>query len=90
MTNPLHELLSTRDWLLADGATGTNLFNMGLESGDPPEFWNETKPDNIRALYRGAVDAGSVRVADSLESCRLPSRMVPPTQCPLSLKKASS
>ncbi len=59
MTNPLSDLLSTRDWLLADGATGTNLFNMGLESGDPPEFWNETKPDNIRALYRGAVDAGS-------------------------------
>lgn len=59
MTNPLLDLLSTRDWLLADGATGTNLFNMGLESGDPPEFWNETKPDNIRALYRGAVDAGS-------------------------------
>ena len=59
MTNPLQDLLSTRDWLLADGATGTNLFNMGLESGDPPEFWNETKPDNIRALYRGAVEAGS-------------------------------
>ncbi len=59
MTNPLLDLLSTRDWLLADGATGTNLFNMGLESGDPPEFWNETKPENIRALYRGAVDAGS-------------------------------
>lgn len=59
MTNPLSDLLATRDWLLADGATGTNLFNMGLESGDPPEFWNESKPDNIRALYRGATDAGS-------------------------------
>ena len=59
MRDLLSEMLSERDWLLADGATGTNLFNMGLESGDPPELWNETHPDNIRALYRGAVEAGS-------------------------------
>ena len=51
----LEDLLSKRDWLLADGATGTNLFNMGLESGDPPEFWNDTKADKIRALYTGAA-----------------------------------
>jgi len=59
MTDALSKLLATRDWLMADGATGTNLFNMGLESGEPPEFWNTDKPDNIRALYRGAVEAGS-------------------------------
>ena len=55
----LTHLLSTRDWLMADGATGTNLFNMGLESGEPPEFWNTDRPDNIRTLYRNAVNAGS-------------------------------
>ncbi|MBK8441126.1 MAG: betaine--homocysteine S-methyltransferase [Rhodobacter sp.] len=55
----LTRLLETRDWLMADGATGTNLFNMGLSSGEPPEFWNVDKPDNIRSLYRGAVEAGS-------------------------------
>jgi len=59
MTNALSRLLETRDWLMADGATGTNLFNMGLSSGDAPELWNVDEPDNIRALYRGAVDAGS-------------------------------
>ncbi len=59
MTDPLSALLSTRDWLLADGATGTNLFNMGLQSGDAPELWNVDAPDKIRALYRGAVEAGS-------------------------------
>lgn len=58
-SNALTTLLSQREWLLADGATGTNLFNMGLQSGDAPELWNETHPDNIRALYKGAVDAGS-------------------------------
>ncbi len=59
MTNALSRLLETRDWLLADGATGTNLFNMGLTSGDAPEMWNEQEPDKIRALYKFAVDAGS-------------------------------
>jgi 5-methyltetrahydrofolate--homocysteine methyltransferase len=55
----LSNLLNSREWLLADGATGTNLFNMGLSSGEPPEFWNLDQPQNIRTLYRGAVDAGS-------------------------------
>lgn len=59
MTNALTTLMATRDWILADGATGTNLFNMGLESGDAPEFWNERHPDRIKLLYQQAVDAGS-------------------------------
>lgn len=59
MTDALTKLLNSRDWLLTDGATGTNLFNMGLESGEPPEFWNVDRPENIRKLYKDAVDAGS-------------------------------
>ena len=55
----LSKILAERDWLLADGATGTNLFNMGLSSGEPPEFWNTEKPENILKLYKAAVDAGS-------------------------------
>ncbi len=59
MSDPLSKLLAQRDWLLADGATGTNLFNMGLTAGEAPELWNTDQPDKIRALYKGAVDAGS-------------------------------
>ena len=59
MSDLLTRLLDQRDWLLADGATGTTLFNTGLMSGDAPEFWNVDHPDRIRALYRGAVEAGS-------------------------------
>ena len=59
MANPLSELLESRDWLLADGATGTNLFAAGLQSGDAPEFWNVDHPDRIRALHRGFVEAGA-------------------------------
>ncbi|RVT86842.1 betaine--homocysteine S-methyltransferase [Rhodobacteraceae bacterium CCMM004] len=59
MSDALSRLLKSRDWILADGATGTTLFNMGLQSGDAPEFWNVDAPDKIRALYSGPVDAGS-------------------------------
>ncbi|KZX99143.1 MULTISPECIES: betaine--homocysteine S-methyltransferase [unclassified Sulfitobacter] len=59
MSDILNELLAQRGVLLADGATGTNLFNMGLMSGDAPELWNTDEPQKIIALYRGAVDAGS-------------------------------
>ena len=57
--SPLQLMLAKRSWILADGATGTNLFNMGLASGDAPELWNDTAPDKIKALYKGSVDAGS-------------------------------
>jgi len=58
-SNALSRLLAERDWLLADGATGTQLFNMGLSSGDAPELWNADHPDRIRRLYSDAVEAGS-------------------------------
>ncbi|MBD3663361.1 betaine--homocysteine S-methyltransferase [Sulfitobacter aestuariivivens] len=59
MTNPFIDLLAQKGTLLADGATGTNLFNMGLMSGDAPELWNTDEPAKITTLYKGAVDAGS-------------------------------
>ncbi|WP_299417148.1 betaine--homocysteine S-methyltransferase [uncultured Sulfitobacter sp.] len=59
MSNLFTEMLAEKDVLLADGATGTNLFNMGLMSGDAPEMWNTDEPAKILTLYRGAVNAGS-------------------------------
>ena len=59
MTDRLSAYLASNDWILADGATGTNLFNMGLAAGDAPEFWNVNRTADITALYKGAVDAGS-------------------------------
>lgn len=59
MTDPLHELIAEKGVLLADGATGTNLFNMGLTAGEAPELWNETAPEKIAALHQGFIDAGA-------------------------------
>lgn len=55
----LQRLLETKAVLLADGATGTNLFEAGLTAGDPPEFWNFDKPDSVRELLRSFVEAGA-------------------------------
>ena len=57
--NNLLKILDEKQYILADGATGTNLFAMGLETGDPPEPWNINHKDRIRALHQGFVDAGS-------------------------------
>ena len=65
----LSELLQERPVLLADGATGTNLFDMGLMSGDAPELWNTDKPDNIRQLHQGFVDAGSDIILTNTFGC---------------------
>ena len=53
------EALATRPWLLADGATGTNYFKMGLESGDAPELWNIEHPERVRDLHRRFIAAGA-------------------------------
>lgn len=58
-TNRFSRLLASRPWLLADGATGSNLFDVGLLSGDAPELWNIDHPDRIATLHRSFVDAGA-------------------------------
>lgn len=58
-TNPIDALLAEKGVLLADGATGTNLFAMGLEAGEAPELLNETAPDTITSLHQNFVDAGA-------------------------------
>ncbi len=57
--NTFTRLLESHEVLLADGATGTNLFELGLQSGDAPELWNAEFPERIRQHYRAFIDAGS-------------------------------
>jgi 5-methyltetrahydrofolate--homocysteine methyltransferase len=55
----LQTLLTEGRPVRAAAATGTNLFAMGLASGESPELWNPNHPDRIRALHQAFVDAGS-------------------------------
>jgi 5-methyltetrahydrofolate--homocysteine methyltransferase len=59
MTDRLTSLLAGRPWLLADGATGSNLFERGLRSGDAPELWNSDHPERVAELQRAFVEAGA-------------------------------
>ncbi|MEJ5238473.1 homocysteine S-methyltransferase family protein [Limisphaera sp. VF-2] len=45
--------------VLTDGAWGTELQKRGLPPGQPPESWNLTHPDQVRAAARAYVEAGS-------------------------------
>ena len=58
-TEEIKKLIDEKGYLLADGATGTNLFDLGLESGYPPELWNEEKPDLISENHKSFIEAGS-------------------------------
>ncbi len=59
MIDRLTPLLAERPWLLADGATGSNLFDRGLKSGDAPELWNADHPVQVAQLQRAFVHAGA-------------------------------
>ncbi len=52
------DLLSSRT-LVADGATGTALFDLGLESGGCPEQLNIDRPDLISKVHNGYLEAGA-------------------------------
>jgi len=61
MPHLLEQLLGEKQALLADGATGTNLFAAGLQAGYPPELWN-LEPENqpkVFNLNRAFVVAGA-------------------------------
>jgi len=57
--NSLHELLRRRKIVIADGAWGTELTRYGLTAGEPPESWNLTRPEAVRAVASAYVAAGA-------------------------------
>ena len=69
MRSSLTELLATRSVVLADGATGTNYFQLGLESGEPPELWNVDRPEIVAGLHQRFVDAGADIILTNTFGC---------------------
>jgi 5-methyltetrahydrofolate--homocysteine methyltransferase len=58
-TDTLWGRLLSGEVFLADGAAGTLLQPMGLPPGHSPEAWVLERPDQIRALHRAYIEAGS-------------------------------
>jgi 5-methyltetrahydrofolate--homocysteine methyltransferase len=65
----LQDLLALGRPLLADGATGTNYFKVGLESGEPPEFWITDHPERVVDLHRQFVEAGADIILTNTFGC---------------------
>ena len=69
MRTSLQDLLALGRPLLADGATGTNYFKVGLESGEPPEFWITDHPERVIGLHQQFVDAGADIILTNTFGC---------------------
>ncbi len=69
--NRLEQILSEKEIVIADGATGTNLFDMGLANGASGELWCAEHPHRVRRLHQGFVDAGAdILLTNSFSSNR--------------------
>jgi 5-methyltetrahydrofolate--homocysteine methyltransferase len=55
----LIQFLETHPVVVGDGAMGTMLQAAGLTTGGAPEEWNVARPEVIKGIYQGYVDAGS-------------------------------
>ena len=64
-TKALAKILETKKTMVIDGATGTNLQEMGLPIGTAPELWVDEKPDAVFTIYKKFIDAG----ADIILTC---------------------
>ena len=59
MSNPIAELIATKGWCVADGATGSNFFGRGLEAGYPPDLWCIERPEEVLWLHGAFLEAGA-------------------------------
>jgi 5-methyltetrahydrofolate--homocysteine methyltransferase len=57
--HPFLKHLHTRDYLIADGATGTNLIARGLPTGKTAEHWVLEQPEQILRLHKDFLSAGA-------------------------------
>jgi len=51
--------MRSNEYILLDGAMGTMLQSAGLPAGALPETWNITQPEEVTAIQRRYVEAGS-------------------------------
>lgn len=57
--NKILAQLSTGKVLVSDGAWGTFLIKKGLKTGDCPELWNITHPDDVYDIAISYINAGA-------------------------------
>ena len=58
-SNLFVDIIASKGWCVADGATSTNPFARGLETGYAPKLWSVERPNDIVWLHNSFLDAGS-------------------------------
>lgn len=53
------DILKTGRVLVSDGAWGTALYEKGLQPGECPDAWSLERPDDVYAVAKSYIDAGS-------------------------------
>lgn len=74
------DLLEAHGVLLADGGTGTNYQDMGIEPGVAPEEWIFGEPDRVMDLHRSFAEVG----CDLISTCTFGASPVRLQEGPLS------
>nr|MBN1229241.1 betaine--homocysteine S-methyltransferase [Anaerolineae bacterium] len=69
MKTTFQDLISSGKPVIADGAMGTILFELGLTQGDSPELWNVEHPDRIRNVHRAYIEAGAQIILTNTFGC---------------------
>lgn len=59
MHNPVAQIIAEKGWCVADGATGSNFFDRGLEAGYPPDLWCVERPEEVLRLHSAFLEAGA-------------------------------
>jgi 5-methyltetrahydrofolate--homocysteine methyltransferase len=57
--NKLKELLTKKKVAVADGAWGSELFNLGLKTRECPETWNQDFPGKVKKVAISYIEAGA-------------------------------
>ena len=65
----LRQKLADPQIIIMDGATGTQLQNLGLPAGTAPELWNLNCPEVVKQHHQSFVDAGSDHISVQVETC---------------------
>lgn len=53
------ELFNQEKTIFMDGGMGTMLQARGLQAGQAPDLWNITHPQEVEAVHRAYLEAGS-------------------------------
>jgi 5-methyltetrahydrofolate--homocysteine methyltransferase len=69
MKTTLQDLLASGKPIIADGAMGSNLIELGLGVSEPTAVWNVDNPEMVRKVHRSFIEAGAQIILSNTFVC---------------------